>query len=149
MGRSLKICKPRKSQVRQLHLLLEEELAGWQRRRAEAILLYAGGLNASEIARLLEVHVNTIYSDLQSFGKDGVNAVKQRLKVGKPADITDQQITEILQLAKKTPIEIGLAYGRWSLSKLRDYLIKQRMVKKISRMHLGRLLKKGIATSAS
>jgi hypothetical protein len=31
-------------------------------------------------------------------------------------------------LAELPPYELGLPYGRWSLSKLRDYLIEQRLL---------------------
>jgi hypothetical protein len=38
---------------------------------------------------------------------------------------------------------LGLPYGRWSLSKFRDYLIGHGVVREISREHLRRVLKKG------
>jgi len=149
MGRSLTIRKPRKTQVRKLHLVLEEELESWQRRRAEAILLYAAGLNAIEIARALEVHINTVYNDLRAFQQYGLDAVEKSRSVGAPTRITAEQVKKILRLAEIAPYEIGLPYGRWSLNKLRDYLIKQRVMKKISRKHLWLLLKKGGCTFAA
>lgn len=146
MGRKLKFRKARKAEIRKLHKLLEEELTSWQRRRAESILLYRGGLNGVEIAKLLEVHVNTVYNDLRNFSNNGLAAIEQPRKAGTPARISENQIAEIMRLAKLTPVEIGLPYGRWSLSKLRDYLIKKRIVKNISEMHLWRLLRKGGCT---
>jgi hypothetical protein len=38
---------------------------------------------------------------------------------------------------------LGLPYGRWSLAKFRDYLIRHRGLPPVSREHLRRLLKKG------
>jgi hypothetical protein len=38
---------------------------------------------------------------------------------------------------------LGLPYGRWSLAKLRAYLIQPRLLKTISREHLRRVRKKG------
>src|SRR5437667_12847286 len=60
MSRSLTIPKPRATQLRTIRRLLEGPLQPRQRRRAEAILLYAAGLDAQAIARLLQVHGNTI-----------------------------------------------------------------------------------------
>ena len=51
--------------------------------------------------------------------------------------------SEMVRLAETLPAEMGLPYGRWSLSKLREYLLKRRVVKAISREHLRRELRKG------
>ena len=53
MSRSLRVRQPRTADIRQLHEIFESALEPGQRRRAQAILLYAG-LSAVEIARLLE-----------------------------------------------------------------------------------------------
>ncbi|MGA9923653.1 MAG: hypothetical protein WBQ29_09635, partial [Isosphaeraceae bacterium] len=42
----------------------------------------------------------------------------------------------------QAPTTLGLPLGRWSLAKLRAYLIRQRIVPTISREHLRRVLKK-------
>jgi hypothetical protein len=44
---------------------------------------------------------------------------------------------------------VGLPYGRWTLAKLRAYLIRERLIKAISREHLRRVLKKGDTASAT
>ena len=145
MPRSLTIRKPLSGEIKQLHNLLEGTLFTWQCRRAEAILLYAAGLNAVEIAQMLEVHVNTIYADLHAFDQHSLASVRQPRWVGAPARISDAEIVRIWRLAEIAPSELGLPYGRWSLSSLCDYLLKHRLlkVKVISREHLRRLLKKG------
>ena len=143
MPRSLKTRKPRIVDVRQLHSLLEDQLTARQRRRAEAIVLHAAGLEAAQIARALDVHVNTTDSDLQAFARFGVASVRQPLRGGAPARILPQQTAEILRLAETPPGEVGLPCGRWSLAKLREYLIKHRVVRAISREHLRRVLRKG------
>ncbi len=53
-------------------------------------------------------------------------------------------------LADPSPTAVGLPYGRWSLAKLRAYLLKQRILKAISREHLRRVLeKRGFISAAS
>jgi hypothetical protein len=49
---------PTAVEVRQLHNRLQDHLNRWQRRRAEAIVLYASGMTAVAIAQMLEVHPN-------------------------------------------------------------------------------------------
>ena len=143
MPRSLKTRKPRTVEVRQLHLALEDDLTSRQRRRAEVIVLHATGLEAAEIARALDIHVNTVYSDLRAFDEQGVASIRQRLRGGAPVRISAEQRAEILRLAETAPGEMGLPFGRWSLAKLREQLIKCRVVKGISREHLRRVLRKG------
>jgi len=72
---------------------------------------------------------------------------------GAPARLNDEQQREILRLADSSPVDVGLPYGRWSLSKLRQYLLDEGVVSTISREHLRRVLKKGgcafVASNAS
>jgi transposase len=147
MSRSLTISQPKAAAIHQLHKRLEEQLDLGQRRRAEAILLYATGINAVEIAQVLEVHRNTIYADLHAFEQNGMACLDQLHSAGAPLRIGEAQRVEILRLAELPPYELGLPYGRWSVAKLRDYLLKQRVVKAISGEPLRRSLKKGASAS--
>lgn len=150
MPRSLNVRKPQSIEIRRLHQLLEGGLAAWQRRRAETILLYAAGLNATDIAPFLEVHVHTVYADLHAFEHEGLASVHQSRCLGAPPRLTIGQRAEIARLAEVPPSELGLPYGRWSLAKLRAYLIEHRVVKRISREHLRRgLVKRGFASVTS
>jgi transposase len=143
MSRSLRIRKPQAADVRQLHHVFAGALSPGPRRRAEALLLYAAGLTAGDIAHVLDVHVNTIYADLHAFGTHGVAAVHHLSRGGAPPRITAAQLAEVWRLADMPPYALGLPYGRWSLAKFRDYLIKHRVLPPVSREHLRRLLKKG------
>jgi transposase len=141
--------KPRSDELRKLHHLLGTPLQPWQRRRAEAVLLHAAGVAAADIARLLDVHVHTAYADLRAFHRQGLGAERLPRRVGARARLTDAQVRAIWRLAETPPPELGLPYGRWSLAKLRDHLVRQRVLKAISREHLRRVLKKGASRSAA
>jgi transposase len=143
MARSLTIHKPRRAELRQLQQVLEAPLTKQRHRRADALVLYAAGLNARQIAAALDVHCNTIYADLHAFEHAGTAAVHDFQPRGARTRLTSAQLTELWRLADQSPTEVGLPYGRWSLSKFRDYLIhSRRLLKAISREHLRRVLKK-------
>lgn len=148
MSRSSTIRKPRSDQLRTVHHLLEMPLQPWQRRRAETLVLHAAGISAADIAHLLEVHAHTTYADLHAFQQQGLDSVRQPRRTGAPAGLSNAQVRTIWRLAQTPPYDLGLPYGRWSLAKLRTYLIQQRVLKKISREHLRRLLKKGASPCA-
>jgi site-specific recombinase XerD len=130
MAHHSRIRKPTAAEVQQLQQLIETSSDKRQRRRAEILVLYVTGLTATAIAQLLSLHLNTVSRVLQLFGRQGVVAV-----------------TRIRHLADQPPGKRGLPYGRWSLAKLRDYVLQQRIVDQISREHLRRLLKKGASAS--
>lgn len=143
MARLLRTRKPNRREVRRLCWILEDPAKGFSHQRAEALIYYALGLNGVDIAQALGVHPNTIYGYLQSFEERGMASVEQLPRRGLPPRLTAAQIEEIARIADQFPGAFGLPYGRWSLSKLRDYLIAQRrFFKTISLEHLRRLLKK-------
>jgi transposase len=149
MSRSLTIRKPTAAEVRQVSKWLSATDDVQQRRRADVILLYGAGLTGREIAAALSVHVNTVYSDLRAFAEHGLACLQPAVTVGAPARLSAEQQAEIQRLAEVPPYELGLPYGRWSLSKLAAYLIKQRVLKTISREHLRQVLKKGALSCAA
>ena len=143
MARLLLVRKPRLLQLRRLQQILESGAAAWQRRRAEVLLLYAAGYEATAIAKCLQVHPHTIYADLHAFEQHGLRSVESVRRRGAVARISPAQRSEILRIAEITPTELGLPWGRWSLAKLRDYLRRKKLVRAISREHLRRILEKG------
>lgn len=149
MSRPLTIRKPTTTEIRQLYARLEAHVNPWQRRRAKALILYATGMIAVEIAHALEVHPNTIYADLHAFAQHGVRALDQLRAPGAPVRLSKAQRIEIVRLAAGPPYELGLPYGRWSVAKLRSYLLQYRIVKALSREHLRRVLQKGGSTSGA
>jgi transposase len=149
MARPLTIRPATPAELEQLHRLLEQPLQPWQRRRLEAVLLHAAGHTAQDIAALLSVHVNTVYADLRLFHRRHLGGLLKRRPLGAPPRLTAPQRRTICRLAQQSPTELGLPYGRWSLAKFRDYLIRHRIVSAISREHLRRVLKKGGTRSAA
>jgi len=143
MPRSLTVRKPRRAEIDYLNTVLEQELTAGQRRRAEVLVLYAAGLEGTDIAQALDIHVNTVYSDIKAFERYGLDCVHQRLRGGAPIRIAEAQRAQILRLAQVSPGEVGLPYGRWSLSKLCHYLMEHHIVRAISREYLRQVLKKG------
>ena len=148
MARPLLVRKPTLLQLRRLEQVLESASAAGQRRRAEALLLYAAGHEATAIAHALRAHPNTIYADLHAFQQHGLRSLEPVRARGAVARITAEQRSEILRLAETTPTELGLPWSRWSLAKRCDYLRRRKLVRALSREHLRRMLKKGACPGA-
>lgn len=143
MPRPLTVRKPSPAELRHLQLVLEaDDSTAAQRRRAEVLLFYSTGWNAVEIATSLALHVNTVYAVLHAFDQNGLTVVESINRGGAPPHLTPDQCATIARIADRPPSGFGLPLGRWSLAKLRDYLIAQGILKAISREHLRRILKK-------
>ena len=108
MSRPSAVRRPRSPELRQLHRLLEGPLQPWQRRRAEALLLHAAGVPASDIARLLGVHPHTAYADLWAFQRRGLGAIRQPRRRGAPPRLSRAQLAAVWRLAETPPYELGL-----------------------------------------
>lgn len=143
MSRRLKARAPNTTEMCQLRQVLEENTSARLCRWAEALLFYGAGLDAQSVADALAVHVNTIYTCLHRFARMGISLLQRAERQVAPPRITAKQTDAIAQIAEQSPTEFGLPYGRWSLAKLRAFLIYQRhLLKAISHEHLRRLLEK-------
>ena len=147
MPRALTVRQPTRPEIRSL-ARRRDDLTPRAQRRADAVLLYASGWTAADIAEALHAHPNTIYADLHAFAQHGVDCLTRFRPGGAPARLTPAQRAEIRRLAERPPSELGLPEGRWSLTTLRAYLLGRRVVRAISREHLRRVLQKGASASA-
>jgi putative transposase len=122
--------------------------------RARIILAADAGQNNAQIARLLNVQVDTVrlwrsrWIACQPVALADL-AIAERLsdapRSGKPVTITPEQVCEIIALACEPPADGGRPVSQWSSRELADEIMTRKIVPTISRRHAARLLKKGIS----
>lgn len=121
--------------------------------RGRMILLAAEGKNNSQIARELDVCVDTVRSwrmrwiGLQAVPLselDGRERLEDIPRPGKPSQITAEQTCQIVALACEQPKERPISH--WSGRELADEVMRRGIVQQISPRHASRLLKKGISS---
>ena len=117
--------------------------------RARVVLAAAAGHNHSEIARALEISLDTArlwrqrYRSLQSLAELSVLERLQDVpRPGRQARISAEQICQIMALACEAPQESGRPVSQWSGSELAAEIVKRGIVSDTAR-HASRLLKKG------
>jgi transposase len=74
------------------------------------------------------------------FNADGMDSLRPPTGGGHPRRIDDATKERIREIALARPCDLGEPGTRWSLRRLRRYLIRTRVVKAISKEHLRRLL---------
>ena len=110
-------------------------------RRAQVILASAQGSKAPDIARRLyfsEDHVRTL---IKAFNAEGLAAMEPKYGGGRPPKFSEEQRSLILETALCPPDLLGRPFTRWSLAKLRDFLVGERIVKSIGIETLRQMLK--------
>lgn len=101
-------------------------------RRAHVILMSAQGYKAPEIAENTYLHVVYVRDLIRRFNQEGLELLKEKKRSGRPVTFSDEIQAEIVEHALSPPKLLGEPYTVWSLDKLKDYLIKTRVVKTIS-----------------
>ena len=120
--------------------------------RARIVLLAAEGLNNSQIARHLGLDVDTVRLWRQRWlAFQGVDladlSLEERLtdapRPGRPAEITAEQVCQIVALACEAPSVSGRPISQWSQREIADEIIRRGILPTISPRHAGRLVKRG------
>ncbi len=121
--------------------------------RARIVLLAAEGLNNSQIARHLGLDVDTVRLWRQRWlAVQGVDladlSIAERLtdapRPGRPADITAEQVCQIVALACEAPSQAGRPISQWRQREIADEIIRRGILPTISPRHAARLVKRGI-----
>ena len=122
-------------------------------KRGRIVLAAAEGKRNAEIARELEMSVDTVrtwrgrWISLQAIPLGELSIVERLediLRPGKPAVITGEQRCQIVALACEQPKERPISH--WTGPELADEIMRRGIVEHISPRHAVRLLKKGISS---
>lgn len=110
-------------------------------RRAQIVLASAQGSKVPDIARRLyfsPAHVRTV---IKAFSADGIDGLSPKYCGGRPPKFSEEQRSLIIETALCPPDLMGQPFTRWSLPKLRDFIIEERIVESISVETIRKILK--------
>jgi transposase len=129
---------------RKLHRMKRQLINAVNNRRARIILLSSGGVGNSAIAERVGLSAQWVRKIIHRFNSGGLAAIEwySWMQVrAKPRTFFAEVVEEIAAVAVSPPKQlIGLT--RWSLAKLRDYLVWQQIVPRISLEWLRTLLRR-------
>jgi transposase len=110
-------------------------------RRAQMVLLSAQGMDPAGIAEVTFTSPDRVRDVLHNFNADGFESLKPKYAGGRPPKFTLPQRQEIKKTALARPVDHGLPFSTWSLSKLADFLVAEGVVDDISHEGLRTLLR--------
>jgi transposase len=112
-------------------------------RRAIIVLASAEGWPVPDIGDLAQVSQRYVRRVIHDFNDHGFGALDPKWSGGAPKTIDDTTRIRIRAIAGCSPRALGWPFSTWSLAKLCDFLIDQRIVAAISRETLRRILHDG------
>lgn len=109
-------------------------------RRAVCVLCAAQGMNVPHIARNQLVDETLVRRILHAFNEEGLASLGNRYGKGRPKKFEGRTRKKIVDTVCTPPDQLKQPFSVWSLPKLRDYLVKKRIVSSVAIETLRRLL---------
>jgi transposase len=100
--------------------------------RLQIIMLSAAGKRVPEISEEVHLHPINVRKWIHRFNQMGLDGLRSGKSPGRPPVFSEEQREQIVHIANTNPRSLGLHYSRWSLQRLRRYLIEHRIVDHIS-----------------
>lgn len=101
-------------------------------RRAQVILMSAQGMKVERISQVTYLHPEYVRTLIRRFKAERMELFQERQRSGRPVEFSKEIRSEIVEFALSPPKLLGMPFSRWSLEKLREYLMRVKIVKSIS-----------------
>jgi hypothetical protein len=109
-------------------------------RWAQMVLLSAQGVDVAQIGEVAFTSLDRVRGVISNFNGDGFDSLYPRYAGGRPLTFALPQRHQIKKAALSRPIDQGLPFSVWSLSKLAEFLVAEGVVDDISHEGLRVLL---------
>jgi transposase len=106
------------------------------------VLLSAQGMDVEKIAKVAFTSPDRVRDVINNFNEDGFDSLYPRYAGGRPPTFTLPERQAIKKMALSRPVDHGLPFSTWSLTKLADFLVAEGVVDDISHEGLRDLLHK-------
>jgi transposase len=110
-------------------------------RRAQMVLLSAQKVPVARIAEATFTSADRVRDVIHNFNADGFDSLYPKYAGGRPRTFNLPERHEIKKIAKSKPVEHGLPFSTWSLTKLAEFLVAEGVVDDISHEGLRVLLR--------
>ncbi|MFZ6029383.1 MAG: helix-turn-helix domain-containing protein [Chloroflexota bacterium] len=120
-------------------LISKGELKAKTYRRALSLLELDRGQTYTAVSKTVKMTIGTLSTLVDRYREDGLQALYDRPRSGRPIEIDGEQRAKITALACSTPPE---GHAEWSLRLLADKAVELDLCEQISHTHVRTLLKK-------
>jgi transposase len=117
-----------------------------RRQRAQILLASATGMSAPQIAAVVRTDENQVRRVIHEFNTLGMDSLRPHLGGGRPQAIDQPTRDRVVAIALACPRNYGVPLNRWSLRRLRRYLLRRKIVGSISVEGLRQVLRRAGAS---
>jgi transposase len=103
-----------------------------RRQRAQILLASASGMSAPQIAAVVRTDKNQVRRVIHEFNTLGMESLRPFVGGGRPRVIDQPTRDRVVAIALACPRLYGEPLNRWSLRRLRRYLLRRRIVRQLS-----------------
>ena len=96
------------------------------------VMLSSQGKRVPEISKRVNLHPINVRKWIHRFNKHGFDGLHSGKSPGRPPLFTKEQRQQIVEIASTNPRVLGLHFSRWSLQRLKRYLVDRGVVDCIS-----------------
>jgi transposase len=131
------------SERRKLHRMKRQRMNQVNSKHARVILLSSGGVGNREIALRVDYSPEWVRKIIHRFNQNGVSAIEwwPCWQTRGPRKFLVDIVEQIAEVALSSPQSL-IGMNQWSLAKLREYLIGQKIIKGVSLEWLRQLLRR-------
>jgi transposase len=113
-------------------------------RRAIVVMMSAQGQSVPDITSLLQVSADYVRDVIHAFNEQGFEALDPKWSGGRPRPIARPVREHIGLIARTSPADWKITgFSTWSLAKLAEHLVTQKVVPSVGRETLRRILREG------
>ena len=94
--------------------------------RAQIIWRASCGETAAAIAARVRLDGETVRKRIRRFNREGLEALKDRPRAGRPPTYTPEQTATVIATALTKPETLGLPFAAWTLDRLVAYLHEEK-----------------------
>ena len=143
---SVFVCELRPHEGVQLKRIARTAKQFARRQRAQILLASASGMSAPQIAAVVRTDENQVRRVIHEFNMLGMDSLRPRAGGGRPLTIDQPTRDRVVAIALACPCVHGEPLNRWSLRRLRRYLLRRRILGHISVEGLRQLLRRAGAS---
>ena len=123
--------------------LADKQLRAKVHERYRLVEYLREGLTASAAARAVRCSVGKAEHWVHRFNESGFTTFEEQPNhPGRPPIIDRDQVRALIRVATSRPEDLGLPFTQWSVSKLKQYCLKQGLIPDISDEWVRRLLRR-------
>jgi len=129
---SLKPIELTEDEKKQLRFRSENPSPDLPSKRPDIILLHNAGRSITQIEGDVGMCAINVRKWVHRYKKAGIEGLRSGMSTGRPPLFNDEQKAEFIRLWRMNPYALGLRFKRWSLQRLRVYVMEKKIVDQIS-----------------